>query len=160
MSHVNRREVLTTGGQWALLMALAGLSPARAEPAPAVRLGDPKPFSFDALRQRAKDLAAKPYVAPAAAPSIVGDVDFDAAQKIKFRADRELFPNGPGACPVRLFHVDKYNQLPVRINEMSDGLASQIIYSADSFYYKDPEFASKLPADLGYSGFRVMDGRG
>lgn len=160
MSQVNRREVLTTGGQWALLMALAGLSPARAEPAPAVRLGDPEAFSFDALRQRTKDLAAKPYVAPAAAPSIVGDVDFDAAQKIKFRADRELFPNGPGACPVRLFHVDKYNQLPVRINELSDGVARQLIYSADSFDYKDPEFASKLPADLGYSGFRVMDGRG
>jgi len=136
------------------------MTPARAQPPLGSHLADPQPFSFDALRLRAKELAANPYVAPTAAPAIVADVDFDAVQKIKFRADRALWPNGPGACPVRLFHVDKYNQLPVRINELSDGVAREIVYSPDSFDYKDGEFASKLPPDLGYSGFRVMDGRG
>ncbi|MFA5900613.1 MAG: glucan biosynthesis protein [Hyphomicrobium sp.] len=136
------------------------MAPAHAEPPLTSRLGDPQPFNFDALRARAKALAANPYVAPEPAPEIVSRVDFDAVQKIKFRADRELWPSGPGAYPVRLFHVDTYNQLPVRINELSDGVARQVIYSAASFDYKDEAFAAKLPADLGYSGFRVMDGRG
>ena len=39
-------------------------------------------------------------------PRVVDTVDFDAVQAIKFRADRALWPAGPGACPVRLFHVD------------------------------------------------------
>lgn len=160
MSVISRRQVLAAGGHWALLMAVAGLTPARAEPPLGLRLGKPKPFSFDELRARAKELAANPYAAPPPAPSIVADVDFDAVQKIRYRGDRSLFPAGPGACPVRLFHVDKYNQLPVRINELSNGSAREIIYSADSFDYKDPEFARKLPSDLGFSGFRVMDGRG
>lgn len=142
------------------MMAVSGMAPARAEPPIGSLLGEPRPFSFDELRARAKALAAKPYVAPDAAPEIVSRVDFDAVQKIKFRADRELWPAGPGAYPVRLFHVDMYNQLPVRLNELTDGVARQIIYSAGSFDYKDEELAAKLPADLGYSGFRIMDGRG
>lgn len=160
MSVVNRRQVLAAGGHWALLMAVTGMAPARAaEPPLGVRFGKPEPFSYEALRARAKELAAKPYAAPTPAPEIVADVDFDAVQKIRYRGDRALFPTGPGACPVRLFHVDKYNQLAVRINELSNGAAREILYAPDSFDYKDPEFASKLPSDLGFSGFRVMDGR-
>lgn len=161
MSVVNRRQLLATGGQWALVMAVARMAPAiAAEPSLGTRYGEPQSFSFDMLRERAKALAAKPYVAPTPAPAIVDDVDFDAVQKIRYRADRALWSSGPGAYPVRLFHVDKYNQLPVRINALADGKSREIIYSADSFDYKDPEFASKLPSDLGYSGFRIMDGRG
>ncbi|HWK33343.1 MAG TPA: glucan biosynthesis protein [Hyphomicrobium sp.] len=157
---VTRRELLATGGPWALMLTVAGITPLRAAPPPAFRLGEAQPFSFDGLRARAKELAAKPYAVPAPPQEIVAHVDFDAAQKIRFRADRALWPSGPGTFPVRLFHVDKYNSLPVRINELSDGKAREIIYSADSFDYKDPAFASKLPADLGYSGFRIMNGRG
>ncbi|WP_068462222.1 glucan biosynthesis protein [Hyphomicrobium sulfonivorans] len=160
MPTVSRRELLATGGPWALTLAIAGLSPAYAEPPPISRLGDAAPFSFEALRQRAKELAAKPYVAPPAAAEIVASIDFDAAQKIRFRGDRELWPTGPGSFPVRLFHVDMYNSLPVRLNQLSDGQAREIIFSADSFDYKDPKFAEKLPADLGFSGFRLMNGRG
>jgi glucans biosynthesis protein len=137
------------------------MAPAKAgEPALGTRFGKPQPFNFEDLRARARELASKPYAAPTPAPAIVADVDFDAVQKIKYRGDRAMFPTGPGACPVRLFHVDKYNQLPVRIFELTDGEARELIYSADSFDYKDPAFARKLPSDLGYSGFRVMDGRG
>jgi len=160
MPVVSRRELLAAGGPWALLTLVAGISPARGATPPIARLGEARPFSFDDVRERAKQLAAKPYAAPTPAPEIVQDVDFDAAQKIKFRADRALWPSGPGACPVRLFHVDRYNPLPVRINEVADGKAREVIYTPDAFDYKDPEFASKLPPDLGFSGFRIMDGRG
>jgi periplasmic glucans biosynthesis protein len=160
MSVVNRREVLAAGGPWALLTLVGGFAPARAAPPPSPRLGEPQPFSFENLRGRAKALAASPYVAPAPSPKVVDAVTFDAVQAIKFRADRALWPDGPGACPVRLFHVDKYNPLGVRINELSNGQARELIYSPDCFDYKDAELADQLPADLGFSGFRVMDGRG
>ena len=141
MSVVNRREVLAAGGPWALLTLVAGFAPARAAPPPSPRFGEPQPFSFDNLRARAKALAASPYVAPAPSPKVVDTVDFDAVQAIKFRADRALWPDGPGACPVRLFHVDKYNPLGVRINELSNGQARELIYSPDCFDYKDAELA-------------------
>ena len=104
-------------------------------------------------------MRGKAYVAPKApAPDIVNDIDFDVAQKIKFRADKALWAEGPGPFPIRLFHVDKFNPLPVRINLLSGGKAQQFIYSAADFDYGDTGLAAKLPPDLGFSGFRVMDG--
>jgi glucans biosynthesis protein len=61
---------------------------------------------------------------------------------------------------VRLFHVDKFNPLGVRINALSKGEARELVYSPDCFDYKNADLANALPPDLGFSGFRVMDGRG
>ena len=38
--------------------------------------------------------------------------------------------------------------------------ARELLYTPDCFDYKDETFAETLPPDLGFSGFRVMDGRG
>ena len=160
MSVISRRQVLATGGPWALLMMVTGVGPARSAEPPPPRFGEPQPFTFETLRARAKELAAKPYVAPRPASPVVDKVDFDAVQAIKFRADRALWPSGPGPCPVRLFHVDHFNPLGVRINELANGQARELIYSPDCFDYKNATLASTLPPDLGFSGFRVMDGRG
>ncbi len=157
MLPMNRRHFLTTATPFALMALNAPLARA-AQTTP--RFGPPQPFSFDALRERAKELAARPYVPPAPAPEIVSKIDFDAVQKIKFRAQRGLWKNGPGAYPVRLFHVNEYNTLPVRIHEVAGGSARELLYAHDDFDYGDPAFARRLPPDLGYSGFRVMDGHG
>ena len=141
-------------------MMVTGAVPARGAQPPPPRFGEPQPFTFDALRARARALAAKPYIAPGPASKVVDKVDFDAVQAIKFRADRALWPAGPGPYPVRLFHVDRFNPLGVRINDLANGQARELIYSPDCFDYKNDALASTLPADLGFSGFRVMDGRG
>lgn len=156
MLPINRRHFLTAATPFAL-MALSGPL-ARAAQTPA-RFGPAEPFSFDALRQRAKELAAKPHVPAPATPASVANIDFDAVQKIKFRSERALWGDGPGAYPVRLFHVNEYNSLPVRIHEVADGTAREVLYSSDAFDYGDEKLARSLPSDLGYSGFRVMDGR-
>ena len=160
MSVISRRQVLATGGPWALLTMVTGAAPARSAVPPPQRFGEPQPFTFETLKARAKEMAANPYVAPRPASPVVDQVDFDAVQAIKFRADRALWPSGPGPCPVRLFHVDRFNPLGVRINELSNGQARELIYSPDCFDYKNATLASTLPPDLGFSGFRVMDGRG
>ena len=157
MLPINRRRFLTTAAPFALT-ALSMRSARASQTAP--RFGPAEPFTFDGLRQRAKELAAKPYVPPAPAPEIVSTIDFDAVQKIKFRASRALWGRGPGAYPVRFFPLNEYNTLPVRIHEVSAGLARELLYSSDDFAYGDQSLARRLPSDLGYSGFRVMDGQG
>src|SRR4029079_4830272 len=92
-------------------------------------------------------------------PDVIARIDFDAVQKIRFRADKSLWNNGPGPFPVRFFHLAKFNPLPVRINALSDGVARPLPYSSEYFEYGDPALAAKLPPDLGFSGFRIMDGR-
>lgn len=157
MLPISRRQFLSAGAPFALMV----MSPfARAEPV-RPRLGPAQAFSFDLLRQRARELAQRAYIPPKPpSPATIAKIDFDAVQKIKFRANRALWPNGPGAYPVRLFHLDKFNALPVRINEVSNGAARELLYSPGDFIYGDPALERTLPADLGYSGFRVMDDRG
>jgi len=156
MPELDRRRFVLTS--LPLTVALSGLA---VFPAPAqARFGAPELFDFNLLRERAKSLAGKAYVAPQAAPDIVSKIDFDAVQKIKFRADRAIWGDEPGPFPVRLFHVDKFNPLPVRINVLSGGKAQQVIYSADDFEHGDAGLAAQLPNNLGFSGFRVMDGTG
>jgi periplasmic glucans biosynthesis protein len=158
MVPIDRRQFLVAGAPFAL-MAMNG-SLARADEV-RPRLGMVQAFDYDELRRRARALAEAPYVAPVLpAPETVAKIDFDAVQKIKFRPECALWAKGPGRFPVRLFHVNKYNPLPVRINELSQGSAREVLYSPDAFDYADPAVARMVPADLGYSGFRVTDGRG
>jgi len=155
---LNRRQLLLAGAPLALTMA--GLvTPRSCAAQAATELGSPHPFDFAWLRQTAKALAAKSYAAPQpAAADVIGKIDFDVAQKIKFRADKSLFRDRSAAFPVRLFHVDKFNPHPVQINIVSGGMAQRVVYSAQHFDYGGTGLDKKLPANLGFSGFRVMNG--
>lgn len=85
-------------------------------------------------------------------------IDFDAYQKIRFRERNTLWA-GPGdsAYPVRFFHLGRYFKTPVRIYTVSGGQARELLYDADAFDYADTGFRSRLPSDLGWAGFRVMN---
>ncbi len=154
---LNRRQILLASVPMTLGLATRARG---ATPAPA-KSASPQPFDFNWLRQTAKSLAGKAYVAPKPpAPDLVSKIDFDAVQKIKFRADKALFSGGDAPFPVRLFPLDKFNALPVKINVLSGGKVQPVAYSAQDFDYGDPALAQKLPPDLGFSGFRVMNGAG
>ncbi len=56
------------------------------------------------------------------------------------------------------FHLDKFNPLPVRINLVDGDSARQVRYSPSDFDYDLTDLQRKLPTDLGFSGFRVMNG--
>ena len=54
-------------------------------------MGAPAPFSFEALKKRARDMAARPMRRrPDPRPEVLEQIDYDAHGKIKFKT-------GPGA---------------------------------------------------------------
>ena len=125
----------------------------------AIRLGPPKAFSYADLVARAKKNASQPYKAPESrAAEIIKGIDFDASQKIKFRADHALWPGGPQ--PVSFFHLSRYSNEPVVLHAVSDGKAREILYGPDYFDYGASGLDPAALAKLGFSGFRVMDGTG
>ena len=155
MRVITRRQMLHSGVKLAATAAGASIWPISQASA---QLSEAQPFDFAILRKTARELAAKSYVAPKnPAADIIAKIDFDVAQKIKFRAENALWGEGPGLYPVRLFHVDKFNPLPVQLNMLSGGMARRVLYSQQAFDYGDSEIGHKLPSDLGFSGFRVMD---
>ena len=159
MFEANRRQIIGWGMLWSVAASL-GLGRAHAATAgggPA--LGPAQPFDFDRLRQRSMLQATRPYV-PSRPPAaeVVQSIDFDTAQKVSFRPEYELWPDGPGAYPVRCFHLNKYVERPVRIHAVSGGEAREVLYSPEMFAYGDTGLAAKLPEDLGFAGFRLMTG--
>ncbi|HEX4271226.1 MAG TPA: glucan biosynthesis protein [Rhizomicrobium sp.] len=125
-----------------------------------IRLGPPQDFSFDALTALAKKNATQPYKAPQSrAAQIIKGIDFDAVQKIKFRPDHALWAHGPGPDPVSFFHLNKYSADPVILHVVEGGKAREILYGADYFDYGASGLDAHALANLGFAGFRVMDGQ-
>jgi glucans biosynthesis protein len=124
-----------------------------------IRLGAPKDFNYPALAARAKKSASQSYKAPESrAADIIKGIDFDAVQKIKFRPDHALWPDRPQ--PVSFFHLSRYSNEPVLLHVIENGKAREVLYGPDYFDYGASHLDPKALADLGFSGFRVMDAAG
>jgi glucans biosynthesis protein len=158
VSSIGRRAFLRAAG-------IAGFplfaNPALAESeASGLEFGKPFPFTFDGLLERARQLAAKPYVVPyRPAPDIVGKIDYDVHGKIRFKTDRALFGKGPGAYPVTFFHLGQFFRTSVKMHAVHEGKAREILYSPDDFDMPADSIARKLPRDAGFAGFRFNESR-
>lgn len=152
---LSRRELLAASGAtgvfW-LAPEFAGLANASE-----IRLGEPAPFTFEGLKERAKALAREPFSpAEIRAVETLESIDFDAHQKIRFRDEATLWGGADTVPGVRFFHLGRYFKAPVRIHAVENGAARELMYSAGYFDIPDDSPAGKLPDDIGFAGFRVM----
>lgn len=154
------RRSLLIGAASATLLALPRAHAAERKKNPSgLSFRPPRPFNFNALKKRAQTLATQPYNAPAPpVPELVNAIDFDLNGKIKFRPEFELWPHGPGPYPVRFFHLSRFVGLPVKIFAVQGPTAREVIYASRYFDYGNTGLDKKLPPNLGFSGFRVMNG--
>ena len=128
--------------------APAGFSPA---------LGSPKPFSFDALVERMKAAAGRPYEPdPVRAGVILSQMHEDDHLLIHPRGDHTFAVPGT-AVPVQFFHLSRRFQQPVEIYLVEGDKARQVLYSPDYFDEPADGPARELPPDIGFAGFRLMN---
>lgn len=118
-------------------------------------LGEAKPFSFEILKSRARELAGAPHrVSRSAHTAILEALDYDPYQKIRIRNDRSLWL---GDTPVQFFHLGKFFQEPVRVHVVEGASAREVLYSRDLYDMPDGHPARDLPDDAGFAGFRLME---
>src|SRR5512138_2855690 len=80
------------------------------------------PFGFDAVAQRAEQLARKPYQPPKAVPAVLEKLSYDELRDIRFRPERALWRKEKLPFELMFFHLGKYQVQPVSINEvLADG---------------------------------------
>jgi glucans biosynthesis protein len=162
----NRREWIRGAAGLAGLHLLSPDTASAAESASGLKYGPSEEFTFEALVERARKAATRPYVAPVKpAPEIVKKIDYDAHGKIRFKPDRALYAEGPGAYPVTFFHLGNFFQSSVRMFEIrreAEGRtkAREILYSPDYFDMPVDSVARKLPKSSGFAGFRFNEARG
>jgi glucans biosynthesis protein len=158
MTTVNRRLLLAALS--ASLLPRWAMAAAENSDKPGIRLGPTRPFSFKTLAETAKKNASQPYKAPPQrAAHLISSIDFDAVQKIRFRADHALWRGTGAVDPVSFFHLSRYSGDPVALHAVDNGQAREILYGPDYFDYGASGLDAKALGALGFAGFRVMDGQ-
>ena len=122
-----------------------------------LKFGTEEAFSFDQLKARAKDLASRPYVPPPMPdPDLVKQIDFDVAKNTEFDLDRALYADGAGAYPVTFLAVGLLFRKSVRLYALQSGVAREILYRPDYFYYPPGSPMERLkPEPSPFAGFEV-----
>lgn len=133
-----------------LLVVLAGFAgaivSARAEIA----------FDFGMLQQRAKDLAAKPYVPrPSRVPERLRALTYDQHRDIRFSPDHAWWRDEKLPFQLQFFHPGFILRQTVQISEVDDGKATPIPFDKSLFNYGQNRDLGEIPGDMGYSGFRI-----
>jgi periplasmic glucans biosynthesis protein len=113
------------------------------------------PFDASTVRDLARSIAAKPYVAPPnTLPDILAHLTYDQFRSIRFNPDRALWRDLKLPFQVQFFHRGFYYVDRVDIFEVADGQANRVRYSSDLF---DMGQLPKIDAadDIGFAGFRI-----
>ena len=157
---IDRRSLLQAAAAGTAGLAASGFT-GGALAQTGLRFGPDQAFSWDALKARARALAAAPYTAPQPSkPEVLWRIDYDAHGRIRYKTDLAVFADGPGRFPVTFFHLGRYFQKPVRMHVAAGGQAKEILY--DSAYFDMPKDspAHELTAGTGFAGFRFQEARG
>jgi glucans biosynthesis protein len=113
------------------------------------------PFTFDAVQQLARERAKRAYVTPRdVLPPGLAKLTYDQYRDIRYRADRALWRD-EAMFEVQLFHLGFNFKRAVNINEVTDTTVRPLNYAPTLFDFGRNKPPAKLPADLGFAGFRI-----
>ena len=112
-------------------------------------------FGFDEVADRARQLAGQSWSAPPAIPDFLREIDYSRYQEIRFREERNLWRGTESPFQVMLTPAGRHFSHAVALHEIRDGEVTPIAFARDNFSYPSEEFAKRIPADLGYAGFRL-----
>lgn len=131
---------------FALLGALLGMS-LRGNAAPA--------FGFKDVIAKAKALAQKPYQAPPSVPKFLQQLDYSDYQNIRFKPDRSLWRSNGSRFQVMLVSPGFYFAHTVKIHVVDASGVHEVAYHKDDFTYPSADLEKRIPADLGFAGFKL-----
>jgi len=125
---------------------------------PLKRLGQAEPFDYARLKGIARTLAGSAYKpASAALPAPISKLSWDQWQAIRYRDDHSLWVGEGLRFQVRFFHLGFTVTKPVRLYTVEHGQAQELAYDSAMFdYSKSGVDGHKLPASLGFAGFRLL----
>jgi glucans biosynthesis protein len=160
---LDRRTLLKLAAATQMFGMFGGASALAAPPA-GLRYGEAGPFSYDALKNRARTMAAGPYTPPPRPdPAIVESIDYDAHGKLKYKPDYALYGDGqPGAYPVTFQHVGRFFPKTVKMHAVDPaaGTAREILYDPQYFTVGPDSPAAKLaPEPSAFAGFWIQEAK-
>ena len=115
-----------------------------------------KAFGLDDVAEKAKKLAAKQFQDPRGqVPDWLLKLTYDQWRDVRFRPDRALWRDKKLPFQVQFFHPGLYYDRTVKLSTVDADGVKPLEFSPSNFDYGKNDFASKVPQDLGYAGFRL-----
>ena len=113
-------------------------------------------FEFDDVADKAHKLAEEPFHDPhGQVPDWLLKVSYDQWRDIRFRPERTLWRDRKGPFEVQFFHPGLYYDRTVALSTVDATGVHPIEFSPSLFDYGKNDFASRVPQDLGFAGFRI-----
>lgn len=108
------------------------------------------------MANHAEQLAAKPFQDPRGhVPNWLLELDYDQWRDIRFRQESALWRDQNSRFQVQFFHPGLFYDRTVGINVVDAQGVHAVPFSPSQFDYGKNKFASKVPQELGYAGFRI-----
>jgi len=121
-----------------------------------VQEGPAQAFSYEWLKGHARYLSGQAYKShKGELPDSLKNLSWDDYQAITFKPEHALWADQFLPFQIQLFHLGLYFQTPVRIHEVVNGQAREVLYNSDYFQYKGKQPLGNLPENLGFAGFRL-----
>ena len=113
-------------------------------------------FEFTAVVERAQKLATEPFREPKTdVPDWLLKISYDEWRDVRFRPDHALWRDSKSPFEVQFFHPGLYYNRVVGMNVVRADGAHRLEFSPSQFDYGRNTFASRVPQNLGYAGFRI-----
>lgn len=118
-------------------------------------LGAGTPFSSDVVIEKARLLAAAPFVPPPETSKAWRELSYDQVRGIWFDGRNALFRNDASAVQAEFFLAARYSHQKIAMNAVEGGKAYPVDFHLDRFDRTD--WFPDLPEEgTGFSGFRLL----
>jgi glucans biosynthesis protein len=136
------------GGLVAGACALLAVQAVAAAPAAGFGLAD--------VAKRAEALARDAYRDPhGGVPDWLLQISYDQWRDIRFRPEQALWRGARTPFEVQFFHPGLFYDRTVKVHVVDAQGVRAVAFSPSQFDYGRNDFASRVPQDLGFAGFRV-----
>lgn len=112
-------------------------------------------FGFKEVTDKAKTLAGEKYQKPAQAPDFLRNLGYSDYQSIRFQPEQSLWRSGGSRFQVMMIPQGSFYSNAVQLNVIDSEGVHPIGFDKAQFDYPNPELAKRIPADLGYAGFKL-----
>src|SRR5690606_12261668 len=113
-------------------------------------------FNFEDVIARARDLAKESFRDPRGeVPEWLTQISYDQWRDIRFKPEKALWRGKKLPFQVQFFHPGLFYDRTVTINVVDKNGVAPVPFSPNDFTYGRNDFASRVPQNLGFAGFRI-----
>ena len=113
-------------------------------------------FDFNAVAERAQQLAAHPYLPPPEIPPFMRDVGYDQYRGIRYQPRHKLWGNLDSHFQVSPVMPGGVYTHAVPINEVVGPNVRRVPFAKSHFSFHDKALQQRIPETLGYAGFELL----